>query len=65
MGRNLAALYESYKNFMKDKNREGDVVSKDYYERVFNSKFNIGFEPPKSDMCNLCDKLAMEKSKIR
>ena len=30
-------------------------VSDHYYRDIFNSEFNVGFEPPHLDMCSTCD----------
>lgn len=34
-------------------------MSQDYYQRVFNAEFNLGFGLPRTDTCARCDELAL------
>ena len=34
-------------------------ISQDYYRRVFNTEFNLGFGLPRTDTCARCDELAL------
>lgn len=34
-------------------------ISQDYYRRVFNTEFNLGFGLPRTDTCARCDELAV------
>lgn len=53
----VVKLYDMYVKFMKDQHPDVEVVSFNYYSKVFRSEFNIGFSPPVIDTCNTCDLL--------
>ena len=57
---NINQLYSLYEEWMLANHRDSEPVSKDYYRRVFCKDFNLGFEPPKSDSCNDCDRMKQE-----
>lgn len=59
-GLNRKLVYELYKEWMEKENKGTENIVKEWkYLSVLDS-FNIGFEPPKSDSCNLCDEIAMK-----
>uniref|UniRef100_A0A6P7F869 Uncharacterized protein LOC114325933 n=1 Tax=Diabrotica virgifera virgifera TaxID=50390 RepID=A0A6P7F869_DIAVI len=53
---NINKLYDLYCEWMTENHPLIDPVSSRFYRDTFNKKFNIGFNPPKSDTCNFCDK---------
>lgn len=59
-GLNINIMYTLYQDWMLENHQGIEVVSSRYYRDVFNRDFNIGFEPPKSDTCNYCDKVNIE-----
>ena len=54
---NINQLYVLYEEWMLANHPNSEPVSKDFYRRVFSKDFNLGFEPPKADSCNECDKM--------
>ena len=53
-GSNITLLYKLYCEKIKDSGKEHLKVSDFMFRQIFKD-YNIGFEPPKSDTCNVCD----------
>ena len=51
----IVKLYDMFVSFMKQDHPDVEIVSFNYYSKVFRTEFNIGFAPPKIDSCNACD----------
>jgi len=49
-----------YKEWLEKDHPDKKPVSEWYYRKVFCEDFDLGFEPPRSDTCNFCDKLDNE-----
>jgi hypothetical protein len=49
-----------YCEWKKENNTDVEPVNSSYYHHVFNNNFNVGFNPPKSDICNYCNKIKIE-----
>ncbi|GBM54193.1 hypothetical protein AVEN_11259-1 [Araneus ventricosus] len=56
VGLNIKLLFSMYLEWLRENHPGAEPVTMYYYRDVFNSEFNIGFEPPGSDTCNFCDK---------
>lgn len=48
----VAEMYRQYASKCQDQNEE--PVSEKYYRDIFNTKFNLGFGSPRSDVCAKC-----------
>lgn len=59
-GLNKVTLYDMYRDWIKKNNNKDKEVKQWLYEWIFDHEFNIGFEPPKSDSCNVCDRVNTE-----
>lgn len=57
VGLNIKKLYSLYNEWLTENYPGYSPVNQHYYRDTFNMQFNIGFEPPKSDTCNYCDKV--------
>ena len=53
-GGSIKGLYAEYLVFMMNKNREVEPVKESFFRKVFATKYNIRFEAPQADKCNLC-----------
>ena len=61
---NIITLYTLYKKWMEENHADTPAAQKWFYGNVFHSEFNVGFKPPKSDRCNLCDKIKIELTSL-
>ncbi|KAK3893328.1 hypothetical protein Pcinc_002883 [Petrolisthes cinctipes] len=59
----LSQMYELYCMWMDEHHRGVEVVKNSYYNKVFNTRFNLGFAPVKMDTCN-CDRLGASIMKL-
>ncbi|KAK3887881.1 hypothetical protein Pcinc_008031 [Petrolisthes cinctipes] len=60
----LSQMYEQYCMWMDEHHRGVEVVKNSYYNKVFNTRFNLGFAPVKMDTCNTCDRLGASIMKL-
>lgn len=54
--RNIKGLYDVYKQHLKNKDKESDILSLRVFRHIFKNCFHIGFHLPKKDKCVLCEK---------
>lgn len=57
---NIKSLYLLYEEWLKNNYPSKNPVKLSFYRNYFNCNFNIGFQHPKSDTCNFCDKINAE-----
>ena len=50
-------MYREYVSSLPEKQQDPMFVKQAYYNKVFSEDFNLGFGSPKSDTCNICDKV--------
>lgn len=50
---NIRKMYELYKETMEEQNKE--AVKESQYRFIFNTEFNIFFQVPKKDRCDICE----------
>lgn len=49
-------IAEMHRNYCEKRSAAKQIpVTYDYYSKIFNTKFNIGFFVPKKDQCDLCE----------
>lgn len=56
-GLNIRILYKHYVEKCLEDSHEEFIVKESYFRFVFNTKFNIGFSSPKTDVCSKCTEL--------
>ena len=59
-GGNVASLYRDYQRFMEAEHRDVSIVKESFFRFIFNTCYNITFEPPATDRCNTCERLENE-----
>lgn len=59
-GGSIGALYTRYLTWMDEHYPDEEKVKEQFYRTVFTRDYNIVFEPPKTDVCTTCEKLATE-----
>lgn len=53
---NISRMYEMFREECQDNNMHVDEIPKQWlYSHIFNTEFNLGFQPPSSDTCDQCD----------
>jgi len=55
--KNISAVYRGYKIQCESSNPQKIPVSETVFRNVFTTKFNIGFQTPKKDKCNICESM--------
>jgi hypothetical protein len=55
----VGKMYDLYKEKCSDEDRV--PVKKSMYQRIFVTKFNLGFHTPKTDRCDLCEMVKVAK----
>lgn len=58
----IPQLYSAYKTWMASTYPGEMMVTERFYRSIFSEKYNIGFEPPKKDVCSTCGKLETQLS---
>jgi hypothetical protein len=63
---NIRILHKEYNKQCIENNKPDVQVKESYFRHIFNTRFNIGFESPKSDTCSKCtelkERLKLEKN---
>ncbi|KAF2887909.1 hypothetical protein ILUMI_18264, partial [Ignelater luminosus] len=53
---NIARMYQLFKEDCQNQGMRNDDISKQWlYAHIFNTEFNLGFKPPATDTCDMCD----------
>lgn len=56
--RSVSSVSEMYRAYLTEHAKQSDIglpVKYEKYLDIFNTRFNIGFKPPLSDTCSVCD----------
>ena len=53
----IPQLYSKYKEWLHQAKPGQEPVNLRFYRTVFSEEYNIGFEPPKKDVCTTCGRL--------
>lgn len=51
---NVRKMWRFYKDWMSTSKPTDAIKSEKYYRFIFNTQFNLGFQRPKKDLCDLC-----------
>jgi hypothetical protein len=65
VGLNINSLYSLYTEWLQNKSPSRTPVKQSFYRTFLNSNCNIGFEPPRSDTCNFCDRTNIKISNLK
>lgn len=55
----IGELHGNYITFMNDHYPNEEKVTQRFYHTVFTRDYNIVFQPPTTDVCTTCEKLAV------
>ena len=61
----ISTLYLRYITWMKAEHGGEAIVYMSFYRRIFTTCYNIAFQPPKTDVCNLCSSLDLSIKELK
>ena len=61
-GGNTTCVYNDYVRHMHEEHRDVTIVKEGFFRQIFNTKYNISFSPPATDVCNTCERLTIDIS---
>ncbi|XP_076035920.1 uncharacterized protein LOC143021926 isoform X2 [Oratosquilla oratoria] len=63
-GLNRKIMYDLYKRWMVSENKGQENIVKEWKYCELVNEYNISFEPPKSDSCNVCDEIDLKVASL-
>ena len=59
-GLTIGRLYSEYQSWMLENHDESLIVKESFYKHIFTTEYNIAFQHPKTDVCNLCTAFSLQ-----